>query len=300
MFNTKQLRLLYWNADGIRNKLTELADLAVCELSSDVIAISETKLGKQVSLELPGYCCYRHDKLNSRGQGVAIFVRVDIPHTQIVSPKTEHMEAVGIELKISSQKIIIFSIYQSPNLALLQRDLDALLECGRHVLLVGDFNARHPHWCKFSEPNRHGKILFHDMLNKNYIIHAPSNPTLVHYNSDFQPSTPDLAVASNIHLISNIVAMTALSSNHLPVFLKLNGFIQRDVKNSFNYKLADWSKFRSHLNNNISLSRKVFESIESVDHEVLSLTSALTNARDKSVPRFNLSNQEPKRLPKFI
>lgn len=96
MFDTNELRVLYWNADGIRTKLTELADLAVCDLSSDIIAISETRLSDQVPLHLPGYCCYRRDKLNSRGQGVAIFVRVDIPHTCIITPQTVHMEAVGL------------------------------------------------------------------------------------------------------------------------------------------------------------------------------------------------------------
>lgn len=300
MYNTKELRLLYWNADGIRTKLTELANLAIFKLSSDVIAISETRLGKQVPVVLPGYRCYRQDKLNLRGQGVAIFVKVEVPHSQIKTPKTVNMEAVGIELNISGKKIVIFSVYQSPNLTLLQQDLDSLLNYNRRVLLVGDFNARHPHWCRASKSNRHGRILFDHMLVSNYVIHAPPNPTLVHYNTDLQPSTPDLTVASNIYEIDDISTMTALSSNHLPVFLKLKGLIKREVPITYNYNLGDWAKFRSELNNNISLTNKVFENVESVDREVLLLTSALKNARDKSVPRVNHSKQEPKPLPKFI
>lgn len=299
MFDTNELRLLYWNADGVRKKLTELADLAVGDLSSDIIAISETILSPQVPIHLPGYCCYRQDKLGSRGQGVAIFVRVDIPHTQVITPQTEHMEAIGIQMSFSGQTLVIFSIYQSPNLDLKKSDIDALLNCGRHVLLVGDFNARHPHWCKHSIMNPRGKTLYNHMVCNEYNIHAPSSPTLVHYINEHRPSTPDLVVASNIYSISSITAMAALSSNHLPVYLKLTGTIRREAINVFNYKQADWSKFRSHLNNHVSLTSKVFDSVELIDREVQSLTSALVMARDSSVPKAN-SNQNGHRLPKFI
>lgn len=73
--HNNSLKILYWNADGIGNKIKELLQL-VSELSIDIIALSETKLPKHHTLVTPGYSCYRQDKNhNGHGQGVALLIK---------------------------------------------------------------------------------------------------------------------------------------------------------------------------------------------------------------------------------
>lgn len=115
---------MYWNADGIGAKQSELLDL-VSDLSVDVVAICETRLPQRIDLNFPGYACYRNDKLPSgRGQGVAILIKDDIDHLLVCSPKTRSLEAIGLKINTASCKFTVFSVYQSPNLPFLTSDLD--------------------------------------------------------------------------------------------------------------------------------------------------------------------------------
>lgn len=76
MSNSNALGIISWNADGIRNKIHELLDLAVSDLFVDIIALCETKLTKNTSLHTPGFTCYRIDKnQNGRWQGVALLIK---------------------------------------------------------------------------------------------------------------------------------------------------------------------------------------------------------------------------------
>lgn len=67
----------------------------------------------------------------------------------------------------------------------------------------------------------------------------------------------------------------------------------------YNYNRADWSRFRSILNNDISLSSSVFSSVDAIDEAVVTLTNALKKARDLAVPKVN-SRLVAKPLPIFF
>ncbi|KAH9629757.1 hypothetical protein HF086_009884, partial [Spodoptera exigua] len=279
--------------------LTHL-DLAVCDLSSDIIAVNETRINEQVPLHIPGYSCYRQDKRHDgRGQGVAILIRSNIPHSQVCVPVLGHLEAVGIEITVSFQKVLIFSIYQSPNLDILINDLETLLNTGKRVMLLGDFNARHPHWCCVGDTNRRGEVLFEHMLYRNYSIYAPSIPTLVHYCVNNKSSTPDLVIASNLPCVYELKAFTALSSNHLPVLLSLCMSVERQTYMQYKYSSADWQKYRTYLNNNTTLTRRTIDSVNTIENEVAKLTNEITKARDYFIPKVRI-DYKPKPLPKFI
>lgn len=175
MSNAKELKFLSWNADGVRTKLSELLDLAVSKLSIDIIALCETRLSPNSVISTPGYTLHRLDKHpNGHGQGVALLIKTDIEHLSIIAPKTRHMEVIGVEITSSNKRLTILSVYQSPNLPLDPSDIDNLLNIGPNVLMMGDFNSRHPHWfCRDS--NTRGRLLFHHMLQNS---HTRTNHTL--------------------------------------------------------------------------------------------------------------------------
>lgn len=299
MSESKEIKILSWNADGVRTKLHELLDLATSELCTDIIALCETRLTSNITLETPGYICHRADKhLNGHGQGVAILIKTDIEHSRVAVPHTRHMEAIGIEMTLSGKKLTILSIYQSPNLPLDPSDLSALLNIGRNVLIMGDFNAKHAHW-KCPDTNSRGNILLDHMLENDYIIHYTPNPTLVHYNSNYQPTTPDLVLSQNVHDICDIRTLPALSSNHLPVAFSVVGNFTRKSLEYFRYCDADWTGFRSHVNDNITLSSNFFSSISEIDNALNSFMELLLEARSKFVPTGKLNNHN-KTLPREI
>lgn len=289
---------MYWNADGIRLKIDELMDLLL-DLSIDIVAISETRLSPNACLDTPGYTLYRQDKhANGKGQGVAILIKHNIVHSVIKIPLTKVLEAIGVQVTVSESKIVIISAYQSPNTELVTGDIDLLFNLGSKVIIVGDFNACHHMWhCPFI--NARGKKLEEYLLNNDYSLYAPTNPTLVHYVDNYRPTTPDLCLTKNVYNLSELRTISALSSNHLPVVFDFFGSVESSSVTRFDFSKADWKGFRNHLNSNTLLTAYVSETSNDIDASILKLTESLTLARDKFVPVKNV-HQSPKNLPRFI
>lgn len=300
IFKSSKLGLISWNADGVRNKIHELLELAVSDLSVDVIALCETKLTSNIAIKTPGFNCYRSDKnQNGRGQGVAILIKSNIQHSIIVVPSMKNLEAIAIKIHLSGREVIIVSAYQSPNLPLVHADLDNLFSLGSNVLICGDFNANHDYW-NSSYCNTRGRSLFRHMLFNNYFIYAPSKPTQLNYRADLNPTTPDLILASRTDLINDLEEITALSSNHLPIFVRLGGEVALCPKsNYYRYDKTDWKKFRSVLDSDIELNAKPLISRPDIDDAISKFHKSIISARDAEVPT-GVFQDSPCRLPYYI
>lgn len=297
-----RLTILSWNADGLRGKRCELMDL-VSDLSINLLAICETRLTSNIKLNFPGFVCYRADKHPSgRGQGVALLVKSNLQHSRIKVPVTQHMEVVGIELIMSNRKYLIISVYQSPNLKLIPKDLDLLFDLGDHVLIMGDFNARHSHWFGHAH-NTNGKLLFNHMIDNDFTIHAPSDATLVHYNDRSTPSLPDLVLSRNIFDVSNMRVIPSLSSNHHPIYFTLKNQVPNVIASKrYNYASADWSSFKQYLNNNTLLTTQVYTYTQEIDAAIASLQCNIISGRNNFVPLKTVKNHSilPRNIKRLI
>ncbi|CAH2096685.1 unnamed protein product [Euphydryas editha] len=142
------------------------------------------------------------------------------------------------------------------------------------------------------------------MLQKDFIIHAPNLPTQINYSSSFRPTKPDLALAQNVHNVSDVVTMVALSSNHYPIYFSVGGI--KDWKkhiHTFCYRNADWTTFRSVLNDNINLTALSFKSKSEIDIAVENFHSTIIKARNLSVPSKTIQEgvfKLPGRIKKLI
>ncbi|VVD03630.1 unnamed protein product [Leptidea sinapis] len=265
----RELRVVYWNADGAHKKQRELVDLAISKLNADIIALCETKLSKRLTLDIPGYICYRADKRSDNtGQGVAILVRADLPHNLVCPPQTLHLEVVGITLISQNSSVVIYSVYQSPNLPLIKSDLDLLMSSGSKVVVMGDLNSKHPLWSP-GVGNTRGKTLYEHMVANDYTIHAPQN-------------------------------ITTLSSNHFPVLATFTTKLQRFQIRKLNFEKADWNKYRNYLNSNTYLSSQTFKSPLEIDETIRKFQKSLLQARDLSVPFSSLTPWRSLSLPRRI
>ena len=76
---SNNIKIISWNARGIRNKKDELFHLLE-NRDVDICLICETWLTNTFSIKHQNFYCYRYDRQQGRGGGVAILVKKNIRH----------------------------------------------------------------------------------------------------------------------------------------------------------------------------------------------------------------------------
>jgi len=109
--NTSKLKIMLWNADSVSKKKAELLESLITN-EIDIALISETYLKRDVPFSLPNYKCHRLDRNYRPKGGVAILVRLDLPHTLLQSFDMTIMECIGISVETTSGKIVFISAYR--------------------------------------------------------------------------------------------------------------------------------------------------------------------------------------------
>ena len=119
----------------------------------DVLKISETKTDDSFPIGqflIEGFCTpYRLDR-NSKGGGVLLYVREDIPSNLItvdINPGINLIESFYVELNLRNNKWLINCSY-NPHKSLIGNDLDAVSKtldlyssAYDKIILLGDFNT---------------------------------------------------------------------------------------------------------------------------------------------------------------
>ena len=150
VFEKQSLRILQWNANGIKSKSDELAQ-RFDDLEIDVALIQETKLGekdKQSSYEIKGYKAFREDrKVDIKGGGVLTYIRGTLPHELVDYRYINGCEIQTIRIRLSNQKwITLTNFYCPPENSPSQEvslELNSIPVCASS-LICGDFNVHSP------------------------------------------------------------------------------------------------------------------------------------------------------------
>ena len=76
--------IIHWNVQGIDSRKYEILDLSK-SFQASIIATQETFLWRNVNFKIPNFNCLRKvGQFNVRGhEGVALFIRVNIPYKEI-------------------------------------------------------------------------------------------------------------------------------------------------------------------------------------------------------------------------
>ena len=115
----------------------------------DVLKISETKIDYSFPIGqflIEGFCTpYRLDR-NSKGGGVLLYVREDIP-SNLITVDINQIENFYVELNLRNNKWLINCSY-NPHKSLIGNDLDAVSKtldlyssAYDKIILLGDFNT---------------------------------------------------------------------------------------------------------------------------------------------------------------
>ena len=134
------LRVLQWNAGGLRARSTELLHF----LSShpvDLICIQESNLSSSFSFQIPGFSALRSDRTHSRsgilssdaahaGGGVVIFVRQGLSFSELSSSTLSSLDPysdyVGVNISLNNSSSVSFLNVYAPLFAPPQRMADPI------------------------------------------------------------------------------------------------------------------------------------------------------------------------------
>lgn len=295
-YHITSLRIMHWNANGIRNKISELKNI-LSQLKVDIILINETKLKSSTKFYVSGYRCIRKERDNDgNGGGVAILIKDDINFSQVLL-NLESFEAVAIKL---SNNLIIASVYNPPRVKIIKNYLKKLDKTGKKLLIYGDFNAKNSYWrCKSNNAN--GKVLLDFSISKMYDFLIPDGFTLYPYNKKHAPSTVDIGLSKNLTFKTDIDILDDLDSDHRPIIINLTGSSTIDCRfyTTPNYRLANWKLFRSDINSKIVINNKI-KTKSDVDVGVSNLTNIINNAIKISIPLCKTGKQFKYQLPSEI
>jgi len=140
----KALRLVCWNADGVRGRKLEMEHF-LSQHGVEIYLLSETFLNSGQAFRLANYVCHRTDR-PSAGGGTAILVRRGIVQHSVPVPGLTHLEATAIQVIMAGRPVKILAAYLSPSRPLIGGDLTVCFGADLPVLLAGDLNAKHVDW----------------------------------------------------------------------------------------------------------------------------------------------------------
>uniref|UniRef100_A0A6M2DPJ2 Putative reverse transcriptase panstrongylus megistus n=1 Tax=Xenopsylla cheopis TaxID=163159 RepID=A0A6M2DPJ2_XENCH len=286
------IKLMYWNANGIYKKVTELQYIAN-ERDIDVILLQETHLNPSRHIHIPNYTIYRHD--TTRGRGTAILVRNHLRHEEIALPDLSTAEATAINIGRGSNKITVTSAYVPSN-KFRKRDFTNLLGLGDRVLIAGDINAQHPTW-HCSSANSNGQKLFRMIYSRSSDCspHHTDAPTRYSSTPGHNNSIIDLAITKGIHLAEQPTTEHILNSDHNPVFLTISHSHHHQI---INHNRPDKYNYRDTISTTISHTMPI-TTTEEIEIAVNHLTETINHAATIAIPK--LVNTTPNiQLPESI
>lgn len=304
--NNNVIKMALWNARGVRFKKDELFQFININ-KIDICLLCETGLNKKYSIKHNNFYCYRYDRPQGRGGGVAILVRKNIPHHLLPLKNTKVIEHIGIKISTINGSLNLYACYfpggaggDTNRKQSFISDIRMLTNPNDSFILAGDFNCRNRYWgCQTN--NSWGNILYERLKPNELEIVYPHECTHIPTDPRRRPSTLDFFLTNNPHIISSIRVINDLSSDHLPVIGIIKKSFHKIENKMYNYSKANWSKFAKHINRNLPLSPNFTEisNKSQIDEMISSLNNTIKGAIECSVPkRREFVNNKP--LPNNI
>ena len=276
------LNLLNWNANGLKEKKSVFLDFLLRH-NIDIACVSETHFIPTQQFKIGGYNIYRTDRLAPHASGgVAIFIKRNIKHYEIILPELTSIEAVAINLILSNEEVVTISaVYKAPNKRLHSSDLDHLFHQNNASLIIGDLNCKHVFWnCRVSNPN--GERLFNYVTNNDIFISSPSEPTHFPQQLRCEPDILDIVLFKNFNMPINQNVLPELDSDHSPVVINFCAehetvqYIERLINGQ-----VDWDLFQSELDKLIPEAGPL-SNIEDIDITIDLFTESVKHAVNSS------------------
>ena len=220
------LRLAYWNANGIRNKKLALTDF-LHKHNIDAILVNETHLKQQIKFYIPNYRVYRTDRPPPDppppngivGGGTAILIKSSLSHHYIPSV-TQLIETTTVVLNTTSGPIKLIAAYSPPKIAIPRQELTTLFKENTPTLLAGDLNAKHTSWNSRVVTTK-GRSLKSISESLNLDVIGPSSPTIYPLDRRKKDDVLDITISKLLPYFIHLTVDSDLGSDHSTVIVTL-------------------------------------------------------------------------------
>ena len=213
--NQPPLRVVHWNAEGIRNKKPELQEF-MHRNQVDILCAQEMHLTDKHRFFMRGYEFFRHDRTTRHKRGVLTLVRNNLPAVESNRSKDDSVEFISVKILLPTGELTVTNCYSAPNI---KPQLEGIPIYSCSHLVVGDFNGHSQSW-GYRDFNNTGEAIEDWMVdNQLILISHPADPLTCYSRAWQTTSTPDLAMATgDIHkLTTRTVDKQLGGSDHLPV-----------------------------------------------------------------------------------
>src|SRR5215470_16663587 len=240
--------VLQWNCRGFRSNFEELK-LLIRDYDPACICLQELILEVNYPFLLPptSYISYtsHHQGNNGRG-GAGLLVRNSILSDAILLQTQLHAVAAKV---ILSRPYSLCSLYLPPSEAVRYEDLENLIkQLQPPIILVGDFNIRHPMWGDTStSPNANIVV---DLITKHDMVCMNSGAPTHYHQASQSFKHIDISLCSNI--ISQSLMWSRLNdlhgSDHYPIIIAEMGTDSSlDSLSRWCFRREDWLFFAMQL-----------------------------------------------------
>ena len=239
--NANRLIIAQLNINSLKSKFDALKNIISGKI--DILVITESKLDKSFLTNeflIEGFSVpFRCDREYSKGGGVIIYVREDIPCRELKSlKKPDNFEGIVLEINLRKAKWLLFGGYNphkenTPNfLTQLTPILDHYLSKYDNYLLIGDFN---------SEIKEESMKEFCDIYNLSNLIKEPTC-----FKNPLNPSSIDVMLTNRARQFQNSHTVeTGLSDHHKMTITVLKTFFQKQSPTIVKYR--DYKNFNVNL-----------------------------------------------------
>ena len=154
---SNNLRLMQWNANGNRGKITKLLTFLHSN-NFNIAVIQETKLtNKTKPLKTPGWPAVRRDRRKNKGSGLPMLIKDTIPFVDNTSADPR-LEQQGISTTMPNRhQLHIYFPPRSSCIAGHNTLIAQLLSINEMPHIVWDSNAHHSRWDSNTDEDEEGK-----------------------------------------------------------------------------------------------------------------------------------------------
>ena len=285
------LRIMHWNAEGVRQKKLELQQFLKTQ-KLDVCCIQETHLDNMHRFSIRGYEIHRVDGADRPKGGVLTLVKTSTPSAEVQRSEKADTEYITVKLILPDRNLTICNLYSPPNKAI---NLQILQPNSKDWMIVGDFNSHSPSWGYPSIDAKGEEVEHWIVSNRLVLINAPTNPPTFYSRVWKTTSTQDIAIATdNIQKIAKREVSEQLGgSDHKPVILilaKQANTSAGKIPPSWNYRKTDWKRFRELTD---IYTKSITFSKNSVNKNGFNFNSAVLKAVKESIPRGRQHDYKP-------
>lgn len=264
---TKDLKVVQWNARGIRSKIDIL--LQHSEVG-DIFLISETKVKETEDLIVKGFDTVKWGRVDGGGGGVAVLISKDIKYEKYRNNLYKcdgKLEACAINVFTENhRKITVISCYRPPDAQhrITTEQWERFFRQFEHPFVAGgDLNVHHQKWGS-GKNCAEGNALKQALERPELTLLNDGSSTFIS-SSYGSPSNIDLTICSSDLGLSLDwkVHDDNWGSDHMPIITTynakadLNGAVDRSTRKKHNKK-TDWTAFANNLDDLISRDEDFF------------------------------------------